>query len=149
MKDYVISDIDGTITKTRHWKADVFATDGVREDVREYLWGRYDEGYGIIFLTGRWEKRRQETERWLHDNDFPPYDLLLMAEGKENDADFDYDEYYYDKMCRIEETISKYCTGTIFIEDSPAIVKYVRDSFLAICMSKIILVTENEMRMVL
>ena len=87
----VIFDIDGTIAdighrlhhiqqKPKNWKAFDTASDldTVIEPTRKIYNAFVQEGHKILFVTGRNERMREQTEGWLNLNGFNSYDALYM-----------------------------------------------------------------------
>jgi len=85
---FVLCDIDGTIADISHrlhyvkqepknWQAffECCDEDAIRHDVADMLGKHRDEGREIIFVSGRPETYRRQTEQWLS---FIPYTALFM-----------------------------------------------------------------------
>ncbi|ASX99288.1 polynucleotide kinase [Arthrobacter phage Molivia] len=82
-----IFDIDGTlaIMGDRHpHDGHLVHLDSVNEDVRLALHNKMDMGHYIYIVTGRDEKYRAVTEKWLVDNKVP-YDALFMRPTEPED----------------------------------------------------------------
>lgn len=82
-----IFDIDGTlaIMGERHpHDGHLVYLDSVNKDVRLALHNKMDLGHHIYIVTGRDEKYREVTEKWLKDNNVP-YDGLYMRPTEPDD----------------------------------------------------------------
>jgi beta-phosphoglucomutase-like phosphatase (HAD superfamily) len=95
----VVWDLDGTLSDDRARAHFVEVEAGRKRDWDSYfdaieedppiaasmaiLHALRKEGVRIIFLTGRPERTRDKTERWLSANGLDEYDLLLMRPGHE------------------------------------------------------------------
>lgn len=97
-RKWIVMDLDGTLCDISHrvhlaqakqWDAfhDGILADKVREDAREFL-SVMAKHYKIAFLTGRNERYRGVTVRWLNDNGlYYCCDLLLMRPDDNRDPD--------------------------------------------------------------
>jgi phosphoglycolate phosphatase-like HAD superfamily hydrolase len=90
----VIWDLDGTLADDRARAHFVEVEEGRQRDWESYfdaieedppiaasiaiLHALYRDGFRVIFLTGRPEYTRPQTERWLKANGLEDHDLLLM-----------------------------------------------------------------------
>lgn len=94
----VIVDLDGTlclnVTNRKLWgkgfEEHVYE-DEVNENVRRFIDGWLIQGYDLIFMSGRAEAARSETERWLMDKASifdHEYELFMRADG---DGRYDYE----------------------------------------------------------
>lgn len=96
MKPNVIVDIDGTCSNAEHRKYlidgsqpkkdwdlfyDMCHLDTAHTDVRELLWILTWNRYCIRYFTGRVERVREKTERWLRDYGFPNGPLTMRPDG--------------------------------------------------------------------
>lgn len=83
----VIFDIDGTlaIMGDRHpHDGHLVHLDSINEDVRNALWLYHDRGARVYIVTGRDEKYREVTEKWLRDNQ-AYYDHMFMRPTEPDD----------------------------------------------------------------
>ena len=86
-KKYVICDVDGTVAdnnhrqhllgKSRNWEAffNEMENDQPIKNVLEMVKKKYENGFQIIFLTGRPEKYRSITKKWLEKYIYFEFDL--------------------------------------------------------------------------
>jgi hypothetical protein len=85
-------DIDGVLANDTHrvdyalnrdwfkyFDKNLMANDGVWEQGRELVEDKRAEGWTIAYLTGRRDDRREVTEDWLMENDFP-WGRVIMRE---------------------------------------------------------------------
>lgn len=123
----VIIDLDGSLCDANHrlhhikngnknWSAffKEMVHDSVNQPVRELGWLYRWSGYSIIFLTGRPEDYRKETEDWLREH-FGIYDELHMRDTGNNEADYKFKEKIY------ENDLSKRYDIFCVIEDRPQV----------------------------
>jgi hypothetical protein len=88
-----VVDLDGVVADVRHrlhhvagrpqdWPAffAAAADDGLLAEGSETV-HRLAEVYDVTYLSGRPERLRRVTQRWLHDNDLPDGPLLLRPDG--------------------------------------------------------------------
>jgi hypothetical protein len=64
----VVCDLDGTLAEISHrnpYDAQKCEDDGLNEHVAELIKAMYARGYKILFVSGREDLYRPETERWL------------------------------------------------------------------------------------
>lgn len=71
MTDAIICDIDGTVA--HHQDRNIYDESRVHEDlvdiaIRPLVQSMMDREYRVIFLTGRSDKSRWQTQQWLSDN---------------------------------------------------------------------------------
>ena len=98
-KKYVIFDLDGTISLTRHrdhflestprnWNGffDACSEDGVNTPVVELLKWYGNAGYKIVIITGRSNAVAEKTECWLHENAIN-YDEIFMRPSNDWSGD--------------------------------------------------------------
>ena len=130
MKKHVaIFDIDGTLTLDPAFPVDNCMGAVVNPAAPPFA-NALSKEWEIVYLTGRWEKERECTERWLKENNFPKGELDV-AKGYEDNNRFSYDEHFYDKLVRLEERIIDYEQKDIlvhFFDDSITMLKYVQDA---------------------
>jgi hydroxymethylpyrimidine pyrophosphatase-like HAD family hydrolase len=82
MKDIVIFDIDGTLAngehrqqyvreKPKNWPRynDLMSQDTVHEHVRRTYWSLLNSDFLLYIVSGREDRFREVTEKWLLDND--------------------------------------------------------------------------------
>lgn len=118
-KDSVcLIDIDGTIADITHrlhfvkpgkghkkdWKGffESMDEDEVREDVKKEVMKLFNEGKTIIFMSGRPEKYREFTQRWLARNFLNIYYTIIMRKTTDKRQDDEtkrdlFNEYFPDK----------------------------------------------------
>jgi len=118
-KDSVaLIDIDGTIADITHrlhfvkpgkghkkdWKGffESMDEDEVREDVKKDVMKLFNEGKTIIFMSGRPEKYREFTQRWLARNFLNIYYTIIMRKSTDKRHDDEtkrdlFNEYFPDK----------------------------------------------------
>lgn len=101
MKAYIF-DIDGTLADCSHRIHHIQATPkdwdsffaGCHDDApiphiielcQHLFWG--NEGISIVYVTGRSDQCRAETERWLENYDLPLGPLFMRKEGDHRDDD--------------------------------------------------------------
>ncbi len=124
----VIWDLDGTLADVRASAHFVEVEKGRQRDWKSYfdaieedppiaasialLHALRKDGFRIIYLTGRPEYTRAQTERWLTANGLDEYDLLLMRPDGERRAAGEFkievvDELRtkYDILCAFEDRI--------------------------------------------
>lgn len=102
----VIFDLDGTMCEISHrdpYDASNCELDGANEHVVKLCKIFYNLGYKIIFFSGREEKYKEPTEKWLHVNFGTDYELHMR---KTSDMRKDsvikkelFDQYVKDKYC--------------------------------------------------
>lgn len=96
-KPIVICDLDGTLADTdwrvhhvqkepKNWAAfhAGIPHDKPREDVKAQLLELHDQGYPIVFMSGRSEHYIEETKTWL--KQYWPHQYLALIMRKENDT---------------------------------------------------------------
>ena len=114
----VLCDIDGTIADITHrlhfvkpgkghkkdWKGffESMDEDEVREDVKTEIMKLFNEGKTIIFMSGRPEKYREFTQRWLARNFLNIYYTIIMRKSTDKRQDDEtkrdlFNEYFPDK----------------------------------------------------
>lgn len=112
-KPAIITDIDGNIALrdlqkvTRDYfnpPVDSYLTDLPRENVIQIVNSLKDSGYTNIILTGRFEKYRQTTERWLQEHNVK-YDFMLMRPDNDTRKD---DEVKYEMLQSLEDKYKVY-----------------------------------------
>lgn len=125
----VICDLDGTLAL--HQGRDPFDWASIPEDAidprLEHILKDYCcQGVAIIFVTGRPERARAATEKWLFDHELYSYKLYMRA-----DNDFSHGDDYKRKVYKehIKGDYNVYCV----FEDSNKCVKMWRDEGLLTC----------------
>lgn len=137
MKHIIICDIDGTIADCSHrkhfleeepknwegfFREDLVLQDKAIEATRHLLWMvcLSPDKYQILFITGRMEKHRAVTEKWLADK---LWFLWMPAVYMRADCDFrpDYEvkEDYVTRLALARRTV-------FALEDTPAVVEMYR-----------------------
>lgn len=95
----IICDIDGTIAilGDRDYRdMTTVANDGVNMTVRAIVRAFADD-HSIVFMTGRTEDARQDTESWFKENGIP-YDLLIMKSADEQLKNVQFKEMAYGRL---------------------------------------------------
>ena len=90
---FVVVDIDGTCSDPTHrlhhikgdkkdWDAfhDEVAADAAHDDIRLLVWA-LSKTASIIYVSGRMERCRKDTENWIAKHGFPYAPLHLRANG--------------------------------------------------------------------
>lgn len=80
----VIVDIDGTLAHMQDrgpFDYDKVYTDIVDPVVSEIVRRYHQDGYYVLICSGREDNCREETERWLKDNNIPYNALMMRATG--------------------------------------------------------------------
>lgn len=116
-KGYVICDIDGTLADIRHrlhfvkvpegekkdWKGffDAMVDDTPRYDVMGILTGYLNNGYKVVFMSGRPDNYKQQTVQFI-ENTIPEYVTLIMRNAGDKRPDTEVkkdllDRYFPDK----------------------------------------------------
>lgn len=133
-KSIVICDIDGTVANTDHrvhfvqtpegatdfvkdWKAFFAAMekDTPREDVREILNEYIETGHTIVFVSGRPDTYRKQTESWLETHGFEA-NFLFMRSSKDSRPDTQVKSEIYDKYFADKEVVK-------VIDDRPSVIR--------------------------
>lgn len=99
-KGFVLCDLDGTLadlTHRRHYVqqepkdwAGFFAAmgeDTLRADVARQVRDYWEEGYEILYVSGRPDTYRAMTETWLQQQGMPYYTTLFMRRGTDKRPD--------------------------------------------------------------
>lgn len=125
----VICDLDGTLAL--HQGRDPFDWASIPEDaidprLEQILKDYCYQGVAIIFVTGRPERARAVTEKWLFDHELYSYKLYMRADNDFSHGD-DYKRKVYNE--RIKGDYNVYCV----FEDSNKCVKMWRDEGLLTC----------------
>lgn len=96
----VICDLDGTLAlignRSPYDASNCDKVDEINVAVEEVLVALYKQGYEIILLSGREEKYREVTERFLKKYDVP-YTILLMRQNNDNRKDSIIKKEIYEK----------------------------------------------------
>ena len=116
--EVVLVDIDGTIADITHrlhfvkpgkgnkkdWTGffESMGEDLVRDEVRKAVMGLFNSGKTIIFMSGRPEKYRELTQRWLAKNFLNIYYTIIMRRTTDKRPDDEtkrdlFNEYFPDK----------------------------------------------------
>lgn len=107
-KPAIVTDIDGNIATrdlqkvTRDYfnpPIDSYLTDHPRKNIIQIVNSLKDSGYTNIILTGRFEKYRKATERWLKEHNVK-YDFMLMRPDDDTRKD---DEVKYEMLQILED----------------------------------------------
>lgn len=130
----IVMDIDGTLaniehrldyvrSKPKNWKAfDAgIPNDKVNLPVAKIYWSMADAGQDIVLASGRNERSREATEKWLHDNHLRAYQKLYMRKAD----DFRSDDIVKDEI--IDEIVADYGKlPDMWFDDRPRVVRAVR-----------------------
>lgn len=106
----IIVDLDGTLahnTSGRGWfdLGDAVYADAVDDAVQMLAQSFYTKGYNLIFVTGRDERVRPATEKWLKEKaGFSDY-TLLMRPAKDNRKDSEIKLELFDEHIRNEYNV--------------------------------------------
>lgn len=135
-KEFIIYDIDGTVADLSHRKHflesgkkdwDSFFKNVSQDSVRMETFKMYrtdiDMGKKVIFVSGRPEKTRIDTETWLLDNYFEGYETLLMRQDHDKRPDVEVKQDIYDKY------LKKYAITKV-VDDRPSVICMWRSNFL-------------------
>lgn len=125
----VICDLDGTLAL--HQGRDPFDWSNIPKDaidprLEQILKDYCCKGVEIIFVTGRPERARAATEKWLFDHELYSYKLYMRANNDFSHGD-DYKRKVYNE--HIKGNYNVYCV----FEDSNKCVKMWRDEGLLTC----------------
>lgn len=129
----IIVDLDGTLCNVDHrlnyvektpkeWKKfhENLVHDNLNHWCYEIIKGQQQLGYKVILLTGRDDTYREETQKWLLENDIK-YDLLLMRDATSWKEDSDVKKEFYQKE------IQPFYQVLFVIEDRLSVVKMWRE----------------------
>ena len=131
----VCFDIDGTLaniehrldyvrSKPKNWKAfDAgIPNDKLNMPVAKVFYAMAAEGNTIVLASGRNERSREATEKWLYENSFFGFDIKLYMRKAD---DFRNDSIVKDEI--IDEIIQDYGQKPdMWFDDRPRVVKAVR-----------------------
>lgn len=128
-------DIDGVLANDTHrveyaldrnwfkyFDKNLMANDGVWEQGRDLLEDKRAEGWTIAYLTGRRDDRREVTEDWLLDNDFPWGRVLMREWG-----------YYHLRLAELKaKVIAKLIASgrfedVVLFDDDPEVIRVVQE----------------------
>lgn len=141
MINVVVFDIDGTVadisqrrhfvsTKPKNWKAffEGMVDDTVIEEVRFVYNCIVANGeYDVVFSSGRPDNYREQTVKWLYDNNFHVYDKLYMRKAG------DYRPDYIVKKEILDNMLSDGYNPIMAFDDRDQVVKMWRDNGI-VCM---------------
>jgi len=87
-EDAVICDVDGTLALfgTENPYDRDYSKDSVNKAIKMIIWGLRRLRYKIIIVSGRYEKNRAVTQKWLFDQDVP-YSALFMRPDDDDRPD--------------------------------------------------------------
>lgn len=141
-KGFVICDIDGTISDTKHrlhyvkdvekkdWKGffSEMSEDSLREDTFIKIRDFCTEGYEIIFVTARPEDYRKETEEWLqkHLECHIDWTAIIMRNSGDRRPDTEVKQQIYNTYFK-----NKYDVHTV-IDDRPSVIRMWRENGLEV-----------------
>lgn len=138
-KNWIVMDLDGTLCDCSHrvhWAQakqwDEFNAgipeDKVNEDAAEFARAISDNlNYDIILCTGRDEKHRQATEKWLHDHGLSHlFTQLLMRPEGTRDSDHEVkvkliDEFFGTREAALDAVL-------LVLDDRDKVVEAFRDA---------------------
>ncbi len=140
LEKVIICDIDGTIADTSHrlhfvrkpdgekkdWKGffEAAVNDPVREDVRSMLISYFDQGYTIVFMSGRPDNYKEQTLKWLNDNylNFAFTVIMRKANDKRDDTIVKKEmlDMYFPNKTKIHKVI----------DDRPSVIRMWRENGL-------------------
>jgi LNS2 (Lipin/Ned1/Smp2). len=127
----VIVDVDGTVALRKDNRGPfdwhLVGTDFPNYPIINVVRALRNEGYNIVFVSGRKEQCRAETIRWIHDYIFP-YQIvnLYMREDEDNRPDFVVKKEIFD-------TYLKDFNILLVIDDRDQVVKMWREELGLIC----------------
>lgn len=129
MQKAILVDIDGTLadvehrvhhvqSETKNWKAfnEGMVFDELNLWCADLIKAMSNEGYKILFITGRSEPYREHTLKWLKENKIE-FDDLYMRPTKDQREDFEVKKEIY-----IDEIKSAYKVLFV-VEDRASVVK--------------------------
>ena len=129
-KPFVLCDIDGTVADGTHrlhflsgekkdWKAyfELMAGDRPRIEVIEQLRPYVENGHELIFVSARPDTYREETEKWLEENNVPPYTTLIMRKGGDKRPDTEVKEKMFLKFFKDSYPIE------VIFDDRPRVIE--------------------------
>jgi len=113
-----IVDIDGTIATNTGSRGfydwDKVGLDGPIQTTIDVVKTLFDGGHYVILLTGRDERSKQETEKWLYEYDVPYHAMYMRPEGS-----MEKDRYVKHKLF-IDHVASKHSIKGVF-DDRPQV----------------------------
>jgi phosphatidate phosphatase APP1 len=127
-----VVDIDGVVADVRHrlhhvterpkdWRAffDRAADDGLLAEGESTVRALANV-YDIVYLSGRPERLRGVTQRWLDDHGLPPGELMLRPNG----------DFRPSSLFKVEalETIAATRTVVVLVDDDPRVLDAARRS---------------------
>ncbi len=129
MKEVIVVDLDGTLADCDHrvhhvesspkdWKSfnEKMGSDDLNIWCKKIIDSMKSSGVDTILLTGRGEKSRETTQKWLEDNKVSYLALFMRASGDEREDAVVKKEIY------LESIANKYKTLFV-IEDRLSVVK--------------------------
>ena len=130
---FIIVDLDGTLCDITHrlhyvkkpegekkdWKSffGEIEHDTRREDVYAIVDKYYGEGYEIVFVSGRPDNYRVQTDTWLAKNFEIPYTALFMRRSGDKRPDTEVKQQIYDTYFKDKYMVHK------VIDDRPSVVR--------------------------
>lgn len=132
----VICDLDATLalhTGRGPFEWDLISTDAVEPRLKHLLINLFNSGVRIVFVTGRNEGSREETEKWINLNlpELTSGDLKLYSLFMKPDGDFSHGDDYKEKV--YHEHIEGKANVMCVFEDSNKCVKRWRELGLLTC----------------
>jgi phosphoglycolate phosphatase-like HAD superfamily hydrolase len=125
-----VVDIDGVVADVRHrlhhvdgrpkdWPAffAAAADDGLLAEGGETV-RRLAEVYDVVYLSGRPERLRRVTERWLDEQGLPPGDVLLRGD----------DDFRPSRLYKVEalQALAQDRTVVVLVDDDPRVLDAAR-----------------------
>lgn len=98
----VICDLDGTLAilnGRNPYDASTCEQDNINESVKRTIHMYWRENYTIIFMSGRSDKYREQTQRWLNKYHFNEVPLFMRSEG-DNRRDCEVKKELFDKYIK-------------------------------------------------
>lgn len=127
MEEVILVDIDGTIANNKHrdpYDESKVLDDKPIEHVIKVVEAMYRCGYGVIFMSGRREKCREDTKKWILQHTGVDYfNLFMRPRTHEGVQDRYVKQYLYETY--IED---KYKVVGVF-DDRKSVVELWRDHF--------------------
>lgn len=110
----VVCDLDGTIALHNGrlpYDWDKLSDDKFDQRILDVLYKFYQSGTKLIFLTGRPESVRNETDDWINSRVWSNYDLIMRPAGDNRSGEIvkkelweKYVEPYYNTLCVFEDS---------------------------------------------
>lgn len=137
-EDIVICDIDGTVADTKHrihflqqqpkdWKGffGALAADPVRPEIAAMVIDDYNKGRSVIYVSGRPDTYRKETEDWLAEKSLGFSWTLLMRRGGDSRPDTIVKQEIYNRFLKGKSIVKVY-------DDRPSVIRMWRENGLEV-----------------